>query len=169
METPGLRTGRLVLDPLRVVDADEMVAVLADPALYAFTGGEPPDLASLRTTYGHLVAGPPGDAAEAWHNWITRLAPAGTAIGTVQATVWEGERRAAMAWVIGTPWQGHGYATEAGRALVDWLASVGVHLIEAYVHPDHAASAAVAARAGLRATDELVDGERVWRRAVAEG
>ncbi len=72
-----------------------------------------------------------------------------------------------MAWVIGTPWQGHGYATEAARGLVDWLASAGVRTIEAYVDPDHAASATVAARAGLRATDELVDGERVWRLVVA--
>ena len=142
--------------------------MLADPALYAFTGGEPPDLAGLRRTYGHLVAGPAADAVEAWHNWIARLEARGTPIGTVQATVWEGERRAAVAWVIGTPWQGRGFATEAARCLVDWLASVGMHTIEAYVHPDHAASAAVAARAGLRATDELVDGERVWRR-VADG
>lgn len=167
METPSLRTGRLVLDPLRVADADEMVDVLADPALYAFTGGEPPDLAALRRTYGHLVAGPPGGAAEAWHNWIARLGAEGPAIGTVQATVWEGERRAAVAWVIGTPWQGHGYATEAAQGLVDWLPTAGVRTIEAYVHPDHAASSAVAARAGLRATDEVVDGERVWRRVVA--
>ncbi len=58
METPDLRTERLVLDPLRVADADEMVAVLADPALYTFTGGEPPDLEALRRTYGQLVAGP---------------------------------------------------------------------------------------------------------------
>lgn len=169
METPGLRTDRLVLDPLRVADADEMVAVLADPALYAFTGGEPPDLAALRRTYGQLAAGPSDGAAETWHNWIVRLDAVGAAIGTVQATVWEGERRAAVAWVIGTRWQGHGYATEAARALVDWLASAGVSTIEAYVHPDHAASAAVASAAGLQATDELLDGERVRRRVVPGG
>lgn len=166
MDTPALHTDRLVLDPLRVADAHEMVTVLADPALYAFTGGEPPDLVTLRRTYEALVVGPHGDAAETWHNWIVRLAADGTAIGTVQATSREDERRAAVAWVIGTPWQGHGYATEAARGLVGWLVSVGVRTIEAYVHPEHTASAAVAAGAGLQPTTELVDGERVWRRVV---
>jgi RimJ/RimL family protein N-acetyltransferase len=146
-----------------VADADAMVTVLGDPALYAFTGGEPPELDALRETYGHLVAGPSDDPAEAWHNWIVRLAATGTAVGTVQATLWEGERRAEVAWLTGTPWQGHGYASEAARAVVDWLASVGVRTIEAHIHPDHRASAAVAVRIGLRATEEVVDGEHVWR------
>ena len=144
-----------------------MVAVLGDPALYAFTGGEPPAVDGLREAYGRLVAGPSNDGAETWHNWIVRVVADDVAIGTVQATVWEGERRAAVAWLIGVRWQGRGYATEAARALADWLVSMGVDTIEAYVHPDHAASAGVAARAGLLATNEIVDGERVWRRVVA--
>ncbi len=36
--------------------------------------------------------------------------------------------------------------------------------ITAHVHPDHAASARVAELASLLATDEVDDGERVWRR-----
>jgi hypothetical protein len=35
-------TERLTLEPLRPEHADEMVAVLGDPALYEFTGGTPP-------------------------------------------------------------------------------------------------------------------------------
>ena len=37
-----LRTARLMLDPLRVDDADAMASVLGDLALYEYTGGEPP-------------------------------------------------------------------------------------------------------------------------------
>jgi RimJ/RimL family protein N-acetyltransferase len=39
--------------------------------------------------------------------------------------------------------------------------------VTAYVHPGHAASQAVARRAGLSPTDEIVDGEVVWRRGAA--
>ena len=51
--------------------------------------------------------------------------------------------------------------------MVAWLVSSGLTTIEANVHPDHAASAAVAARLGLRLTDEVVDGERTWRSVAA--
>jgi RimJ/RimL family protein N-acetyltransferase len=162
--TPRLRTARLELGPLRVDDAGEMVAVLADPRLYAFTGGEPPDLATLRHTYGRLVRGASDDGREAWHNWIVRLAEGGPPVGTVQATVWADRPRAEIAWVIGVEWQGRGYATEAARALIGWLEGAGILTVEALVQPDHAASGGVARGAGLQPTDELVDGERVWRR-----
>jgi RimJ/RimL family protein N-acetyltransferase len=66
--------------------------------------------------------------------------------------------------MIGGPWQGQGYAAEAAVALVDWLVDSGVESVVAHVHPDHHASSAVAARAGLRKSSEVCDGEVVWRR-----
>jgi len=72
-----------------------------------------------------------------------------------------------IAWVIGVPWQGNGYATEAARALVAWLASQGAAVITAHIHQDHHASATVAARAGLTLTDGEADGERVWQHIPA--
>jgi RimJ/RimL family protein N-acetyltransferase len=48
--------------------------------------------------------------------------------------------------------------------MVAWLLAEGVGTITAAIHPDHDASAAVAARAGLVPTADVVDGERVWRR-----
>ena len=108
--TEPLRTSRLTLTPLAVADAREMVDVLADPTLYTFTGGEAPTLAQLEDRYRHQSAGSPR-SGEIWHNWILRLD--GTAIGFVQATV-EGAG-AELAWVVGTPWQGSGFGTEASR------------------------------------------------------
>ena len=64
-------------------------------------------------------------------------------------------------------WQGRGSASEVARALVGWLEGTGVTTIVARVHPRHAASATVASRAGLLPTEEIEDGERVWRRAAA--
>ena len=64
--------------------------------------------------------------------------------------------------MLGTAWQGRGYAKEAAVGLVDWLRAQDVRRIIAHVHPDHSASAAVAAAAGLTRTDHLEDGEYLW-------
>jgi RimJ/RimL family protein N-acetyltransferase len=132
-------------------------------ALYEYIGGEPPDIAALRDRYARLVVGRSSDGRERWHNWIVRLGGGGIAIGTVQATVAADDPSADIAWVIGVPWQGLGYASEAATALVAWLKAAGITTVIAHIHPDHTASSAVARRAGLQPTDELEDGERVWR------
>jgi RimJ/RimL family protein N-acetyltransferase len=179
MPTETIATERLDLVPLRVEDAGEMAVVLGDPELYGFIGGMPPSPAELVRRYEAQVRGGSGDGREEWHNWIVRERPSGTATGFVQATVVvadggagrpgvDGDRlEAEVAWLIGRPWQGRGYASEAARGLVDWLVEAGVTAIVAHVHPDHRGSAVVAGRAGLRPTDGFVDGERTWRRIVA--
>ena len=84
--TKERHTERLVLTPLAVADAPEMLGVLADPELYTFTGGSPPTLDELAERYGAQVVGPStGD--QIWHNWILRLAESRMAIGLVQVTV----------------------------------------------------------------------------------
>jgi RimJ/RimL family protein N-acetyltransferase len=165
-----LATDRLVLVPLRVDDAIDMVDVLDDERLHKFIGGHPADLDELRARYATLVAGS-SDPAEVWLNWIVRRRADGLAIGTVQATVIVAERgrSALVAWVIGVPWQGKGFASEAARALVDWLRGVGVDEVAAHIHPQHHASATVATRAGLGRTDKQVDGEDVWRTTQRHG
>jgi RimJ/RimL family protein N-acetyltransferase len=147
-----------------VADAEELAPVLDDGRLHEFIGGRPLTLPELRERYGRLVAGSP-DADEVWLNWVVRSRFDETAVGTVQATVATTSvpPTAHVAWVIGVAWQGRGLASEAARGLVDWLRDNGVGEISAHVHPDHHASAAVAARAGLHVTDEVKDGERVWR------
>jgi len=162
-----IRTRRLDLVALRVADADEMVAVLADPALHEFTGGEPATLDGLRDRYRSWVSGS-GSDNEVWLNWIVRRRVDTVAVGTVQATVMhpDAAAEAMVAWTIGTAWQRQGYATEAATALVRWLLDCDAHTVTAHVNPEHVASARVAAAAGLRETDNLVDGEVEWRLVV---
>jgi 3-carboxy-cis,cis-muconate cycloisomerase len=157
-------TERLVLAPLRPEDADELAEVLADPRLHEFIGGRPATPEELRARYAAMVAGP-GRPGEQWRNWTVRRRGDLQAVGTVQATLTGGEEgwTAVVAWVVGVPWQGRGYASEAARALVGWLGGRGVAGIQAHIHPDHLASARVATRAGFEPTPEEVDGEQVWR------
>jgi RimJ/RimL family protein N-acetyltransferase len=159
-----ITTPRLRLDPLQPGDADAMMPVLADERLYEFIGGVPLSLEQLRARYVRLAAGRSSDETERWLNWIVRRLADGVPIGTMQATVVADGTRADIAWIIATPWQGEGFASEAAVAVVDWLRTAGVASVRALVQADHHASSAVAARAGLTRTGELVDGEVVWLR-----
>jgi RimJ/RimL family protein N-acetyltransferase len=162
-----ISTVRLDLLPLRVEYAAEMAAVEADPELYTFIGGSPPTVDALRARYERMIAGS-ADPDVSWCNWVIRVRQSGLLAGTVQATVFAaGGPTAEVAWVVGTAWQGQGIATEAARALIDWLGRQSVRVIIAHIHPAHQASAAVAAAAGLAPTDETQDGETRWRLTLA--
>jgi RimJ/RimL family protein N-acetyltransferase len=155
-----LTSERLVLEPLRVEHAAEMVAVLADPALYEFIGGEPPSQAELRARYRRQARGESPDGVEGWLNWVLRLRSDRTALGTVQATL--RDDAAELAWVVSTSFQGAGYATEGTSAVIAWLRGKGIMWFEAHIHPDHAASSAVARRLGFEPTALARDGEVRW-------
>ncbi len=164
-----IRTGRLVLEPLAVAHAAEMVSVLADPVLYVFTGGWPPTESELEERYRSQSRGSSPDGTQGWLNWVVRRIDSGAAVGFVQATL-TGDATtlvADVAWVIGVAHQGEGVAGEAASAMLSWLARHGVSTVQAHIHPDNAASAAVAARLGLAATGTVVDGEVCWVRTSA--
>jgi RimJ/RimL family protein N-acetyltransferase len=154
-----LTTERLALARLRVSEAREMQAVLAEPALYRFTGGSPPSLEELEQRYRAQIAGPHAPDVS-WHNWIVRLRTEGSAVGFVQATV-TGDT-AEVAWLMGLSWQRQRIAVEAAFAVCDWLSTQGVRRLTALIHPDHVASEKVARRLGMVATGDVdSDGEPI--------
>lgn len=167
IEARLIGTGRLDLLPLHVEHAEEMADVLSDPALHTFIGGTPDTPQALRSRYRRVTAGSP-DPAISWLNWVIRLRDASCLTGTIQATVGPSGSGpvAEIAWVVGTPWQGRGIATEAARGLVDWLGGQQVRTVIAHIHPGHRASAAVATAAGLAPTDEWHEGEIKWHRSI---
>ena len=166
-EPEEIATARMVLEPLTPGHAGPMLPVLGDPALYAFTGGEPPTPDGLRRRYTLQSAGSP-DRDRSWFNWILYVRGEGLPAGFVQATVDHGPAGpvADLAWVVGVPHQGRGLATEAALGMRDWLAAHGVRAFRASIHPLHDASAGVARRLGLTpapGVDE--DGEVRWASA----
>jgi RimJ/RimL family protein N-acetyltransferase len=128
MSTDPLRTARLDLEPVSPAHADEMVGLLADRALYAFYADEAsPSLEELRERYARQAAGVSPDGRETWHSWILRERGTARCVGFVQATVRDTDllgrgRSAELAWVVGTAYQGRGFATEAA-AVLDHLAA----------------------------------------------
>lgn len=154
----------LLLTPLRDDDADAMLVVLQDRELYIFTGGEPPSIDDLRRRYARQAVGTSPDGSQLWLNWIVRVS--GEPAGYVQATVAPRDDQAVaeLAWVIGVRWQGRGLAIRSARLVRTWLEDHGIDHFTASIHPDHAASNAVAARLGLRQSDLTADdGEIIWQ------
>lgn len=165
-----IRYGRLMLVPLSLVDAPEMVHLLADPELYTFTGGQPPDLETLQQRYARQIAGPGRGPEEVWYNWIVRLLHCETALGFVQATVTANDsegNRAELAWLIGSRYQGEGYASQAVEMMEGWLIAQGATHLIAHIHPAHRASQFVATSIELARSGEVdEEGEEVWERLV---
>lgn len=161
-----VETSRLIVEPLRVAHAEEMAALLDDRGLHEFTGGKPETLEELGSRYSRLVVGEASDREQGWLNWIVRDRHSAAAVGTLQATV----RRtsdgmsAELAWVIAARYQRLGYATEAAGGVLAWLRQCGVRVFVAHLHPDHAASIAVARHLGLKPTDVSIEGETRWVR-----
>lgn len=165
MPTPALETERLMLEPLRVEHAEEMVGLLADRALYAFYADEAsPTLAELRERYERQNRGRSSDGREEWHNWILRLRRSDAAAGFVQATVTgaDGDRTVELAWVVGSAYQRQGLAGEAAAAVIAAMRGPGTTVI-AHIAPGHVASESVACRLGLRPTDQQHEGETRWQ------
>jgi RimJ/RimL family protein N-acetyltransferase len=163
----GWSTDRLTVEPMTAAHAVEMHAVLDDPALHTFMGGAPRSAVELAARYARLAAGGSADGTEVWGNWVLRVTATGAAVGELQATLpadGPATGPALVAWVMGTGFQGHGYASEAAISLVARLRSASWS-VAADIHPDHVASQRVARAAGLGPTDEIVDGEVRWSSA----
>ena len=163
------RTSRLTAEPIVPAHAAAMHVILSDPAMYSFTGGQPPSLDDLSARYELLASRHSPDGAQIWCNWALRERATGELVGVMQATLpAEGPPSrtaagvAAVAWEIGVAHQRQGFASEAAAAVVSQLHSDGWTVV-AHVHPDHVGSQRVAERAGLAPTQRMVDGEVEWR------
>lgn len=153
---------KLGLRPLTVDDAFAMVGVLGSPALYTYTGGEPPGLDELTWRYSVLARGESADGTERWLNFVITIGTAAQPIGFVQATIPAGSGPTQIGWLVGIPWQGRGFATRAVQLLLEELDRQDITQVVAHIHPDHSASQRVARNVGMVPTDEIVDGEVRW-------
>ena len=162
-ESWTLQSSQLLLNPMVQDDAGELFTLLREPGLYRFTGDAAPASAAdlqEKTRRWEQRQSPTKD--ELWLNWTLRLKSSGIAVGFIQATY--SERRVDLAWVIGVPFQGRGYATEASCRVAAWFRDAyDLDELRASIHPDHIASQRVAMHLGLRPSGEFTDqGEELW-------
>jgi RimJ/RimL family protein N-acetyltransferase len=120
----SLQTRRLRLVPLARAHAPAMFELLRDPALYRHLDESPPVSAqALAERYGRLEARRSPDGRQHWLNWVLLPLEGDAPLGYVQATVEPTERRAWVAYVLGSAHQGKGHAREAVGEMLQHLRS----------------------------------------------
>lgn len=143
-----LETERLVLRSLDAGDIDALVALWTDPRVTAFLGG-PRDPEELRRSFREDLRREPPDPFDLWP--VVEKA-SGSLIGhcgLLDKEV-EGRQEVDLVYVFVSSVWGEGYATEIGRALMQYaFEEMGLHRVICLVEPENAASGHVARRLGM--------------------
>jgi ribosomal-protein-alanine N-acetyltransferase len=143
-----LSIAELTLEPQVAGHAEEMFAVLGDPAIYEHENEPPPSLEWLRDRFGRLESRLSADGREQWLNWVIRL-PTGELVGYVQATV-RTDGSAAIAYVLASAWWGRGLARLAVETMIGELAaSYGVERLVAVLRRENFRSLRLLRRLGF--------------------
>ncbi|GAB2549712.1 GNAT family N-acetyltransferase [Rhodanobacter koreensis] len=156
-----LGTTRLRLDALRPEDAEALFAYRADPAVARFQGWRPADLAAARGFIDEQRDVAPG-VSGGWFQRAIRLRDDGRLIGDLGVHLPEqAEASVEFGISIAPAHQGHGYASEAVRALFELVfARLDRHRIHASVDPRNLASMAMLRGLGMR--QEAHHRESLW-------
>lgn len=152
---PRLETERLDLREWREEDLPAHAAMGADPEVMRYIGDgrvvdEGGAWREIAIHIGHW-------ALRGFGQWVLERRADGETIG--RAGLWEpaGWPGVEVGWKLARDAWGHGYATEAGRAAIEWAwANLGTAELISVIHPENAASIRVAERLGMRRQRETV-------------
>ncbi len=146
-------TYRLFMRAPQTADLDQLVRLWSDPQATQHIGG-PRDRDLVLGCFAEYAADPEAyvqEERERW--WIVEHRTDNALVGLCRlADGDEGDSSEGELGYFFLPehW-GRGYATEASRAVLDYAFSgLGMAVVKAVVHPENAASAAVAARLSMR-------------------
>lgn len=155
-------TERLIIRPWRLDDLDDHFQVYGDAEVLKFLGakGDPPTRDMIPDRLAKIIA-----RHEEWNVkglgfWAIEVKDTGRAIGTILlaevglsegATVNPDGPEVEIGWHLAKPFWGKGYATEAGRAALDYaFRELGLREIIAVVFSENVASRRVAEKLGLQ-------------------
>ncbi|WP_042364780.1 GNAT family N-acetyltransferase [Streptacidiphilus neutrinimicus] len=144
-----LATPRLTLRRFRETDAPELAAYRSDPDVARYQGWSAPVTDEAARAWVHaFAAGSPTEPG--WFQYAVELTAERRLIGDIGVHLHENRRQADLGFTLAPAWQGHGYATEAVRAvLADLFESHGLHRVSAECDARNARSAALLERVGF--------------------
>jgi RimJ/RimL family protein N-acetyltransferase len=156
-----LQTERLILRPFRAEDLEALHAIQSDESVTRYLYWEPRTLDEVRDTIrrkvGECVARPGGTLSIA-----VTLRDDDFLIGDCTLHATAEHRQGEIGFVFNPAFHGRGYATEAGRVLLQ-LAFDGLrlHRVMGRLEARNRASAAVLERLGMRCEAHLIENEYV--------
>jgi len=139
-------TPRLVLRRPTLADVDAVFAYASDPAITKYMGWA--RHTSPQTTRAFLQMRDEEWEARGTGTFLVELGDTGAVIGSTGLHTYD-DAPAATGYIIARPHWGHGYATEATRAMLDLARARNLRRVEAGCHPDNAASIRVLEKCGL--------------------
>ena len=151
MVIPRLRTERLLLREWRATDIDDHAAIAADPEVMEFVGGVLDRDGAWRQMALHAGHW----ALRGYGNWA--LERDGRMIG--RAGLWnpEGWPGLEVGWKLARDAWGHGYATEAARAAMEWAwTELRAPRLISVIRPENVRSVRVAERLGFAPDGEAM-------------
>lgn len=145
-----LLTPRLELRRTRVEDAAAMFEALRHPEMYRYVPHKTPaTITDVETRFARVMQETAPDRLEQWLNWTVWLRENGTPLGTVEATINQ-HQAASIGYIFDPRVWGHGYATEAVKAMMDHLRTQGALVFKAEIDIQNNASKAVVTRLGFQ-------------------
>lgn len=144
-----LFTPRLELRRTRVEDAGAMFEALRHPEMYRYVPHKTPESAAdVELRFARVMQETAPDRFDRWLNWTVWRLEDGAPLGTIEATVQHDA--AAIGYMFAPSVWGHGYATEAVKAMMDHLRAHGAVAFKAEIDIQNGASRAVLQRLGFR-------------------
>ena len=150
LPTPTLVTARLRLRPPTETDADDLVALMSDAHVLRYWDAPPwsdPGRVERFLSVSRQQA-EEGTGARL----VIEEGRDGTFLGWCTLQGWNHDhRRASLGYCLAAPAWGHGYATEAARALLTWaFATLDLNRVQAEVDTRNPASGRVLEKLGFR-------------------
>jgi RimJ/RimL family protein N-acetyltransferase len=153
-----IETKRLLLRPLTLGDVDALVALHDDPEVARFIKRLERPAAEARLRLAER------EWRERGHGMFAVLdRVSGRFLGRAGLKYWDQFDETEVGWALRRDAWGHGFATEAARACLDWgFASLEVRYLTAMIHPQNEASIRLAHRVGMsRLRADVLLGDRV--------
>jgi RimJ/RimL family protein N-acetyltransferase len=140
-------TERLVIRPWtqHPDDLDRLVDLYSRPSLVRYIGWMREPVGQLVEEWDRRMAADPRQVVGA-----IEIRETGVVAGTVMYNLLPGEHHMEVGWHLHPDSERHGYATEAGAAVIERGFRIGVPEVFALIKPDNPRSQAVARRLGMR-------------------
>jgi RimJ/RimL family protein N-acetyltransferase len=152
MQPPRLRTERLLLREFRPDDVEPHHAMSQDEEVQRFLGGlkaEDEAFANLATHAGHW-------ALRGYGGFVVERLEDGAFLGRIGFYEPPGWPQTEVGWKLARAAWGHGYATEAARAVIGFgFTALDLPELCSLIVPDNTGSAAVAQRLGYENTGPI--------------